>query len=119
MVQTQPKPITFADFMADYPRDGGRYELIEGEVIDVRPRGKHELMGGFLTAQLILEIYRNNLPYEIPSTCVLKPDRPAAAYLPDLNGEYQLKLYRDQQILESVAFPHLRLRTDQIFTLQR
>ena len=203
MVQALPKPVTFEEFIADYPNNGGRYELVEGEVVEVRPRGKHELIAGFLSAQIILEIYSKNLPYEIPNTCVVKPDRPAGGYLPDIvvldlnqlddepmwekastitkgtsiklvievvsinwrddytlklgdyealgipeywiidykalgaeryigspkqptitictlvDGEYRIKLYRDQQVLESTAFPELRLTASQIFTMKR
>ena len=203
MVQALPKPVTFEEFIADYPNNGGRYELVEGEVVEVRPTGKHELIAGFLSAQIILEIYSKNLPYEIPNTCVVKSDRPAGGYLPDIvvldlnqlddqpmwekastitkgtstklvievvstnwrddytlklgdyealgipeywiidykalgaeryigapkqptitictlvDGEYRIKLYRDQQVLESTAFPELRLSAHQIFTMKR
>lgn len=82
--QTTPQALTFEDFITTYPERGDRYELIEGEVISVRPSGQHELIAGFLTLQFGLQVMQRQLDWAIPTTCVVKPDRPAAGYVPDI-----------------------------------
>ena len=44
MAQALPKLLTFEEFLAWYPEDGRRYELIEGEIVEMRPVGQHELI---------------------------------------------------------------------------
>lgn len=39
MVAVQTQPLEFEAFLAQYPDDGRRYELIEGEMIAVLPTG--------------------------------------------------------------------------------
>jgi len=84
MVQAQSRPLTFEEFLALYPENGGRYELIEGEVIELRPIGKHEQLSGFLSGKMFVQIENQMLPYFVPKTCVVKPDRPGAGYIPDV-----------------------------------
>ncbi|WP_072620908.1 Uma2 family endonuclease [Spirulina major] len=84
MVQASTLALSFEDFIATYPERGDRYELIEGEVISVRPRGQHELIAGFLALQFGLQIQQQQQDWVIPTTCVVKPDRPAAGYVPDI-----------------------------------
>jgi len=84
MVQASTTALSFEDFIATYPERGDRYELIEGEVIPVRPRGQHELIAGFLALQFGLQIQQQQQDWVIPTTCVVKPDRPAAGYIPDI-----------------------------------
>ncbi|WP_017661881.1 Uma2 family endonuclease [Baaleninema simplex] len=80
----QTKPMSFDEFVAWYPDDGKRYELIEGEVVEVLPTGTHEDIAGFLVAEFNFEIRRQRLPYSIPRTCVLKPNAPRSGYQPDV-----------------------------------
>lgn len=76
MVQAQiSSPMSFGDFLAWYPDDGRRYELIEGAVVEMLPTGPHEDVSGFLVAEFNFEIRRNTLPYSIPHTCLVKPSR--------------------------------------------
>ncbi|MGB0563306.1 MAG: Uma2 family endonuclease [Spirulinaceae cyanobacterium] len=84
MVQAVTQTLTFDEFIATYPERGDRYELIEGEVVPVRPRGQHELIAGFLSLQFGLQIQQQQRDWVIPTTCVVKPDRPAAGYVPDI-----------------------------------
>jgi Uma2 family endonuclease len=84
MVQACTTARSFDDFIATYPERGDRYELIEGEVIPVRPRGQYELIAGFLSLQFGVQIQQRQLDWVIPTTCVVKPDRPAAGYVPDI-----------------------------------
>jgi Uma2 family endonuclease len=91
MIAPQTKPISFEEFLEWYPDDGKRYELIEGVVVEMLPTGSHEDIAGFLTAELNLEIRKQNLPYSIPKNCLLKPLAGNSGYLPDvavINREY-------------------------------
>ena len=85
MVQAQvEKPISFETFLAWYPEDGRRYELIEGVIVEMLPTGPHEDVSGFLVAELNAEIRRNSLPYSIPRTCLIKPQAEGSGYIPDV-----------------------------------
>ncbi len=84
MVQALNQPLSFEDFIDQYPSDGGRYELIEGEVVEVRPTGAHEDIGGFIALKLGVLIDQSGLPLTIPRTCVVKPLRANAGYIPDV-----------------------------------
>ena len=44
MARVLPTLLTFEEFLAWYPEDGRRYELIEGEIVEMRPVGQHELI---------------------------------------------------------------------------
>jgi Uma2 family endonuclease len=48
VTQALSKPLTFEEFLSWYPEDGRRYELIEGEIVEMRPVGQHELIASFL-----------------------------------------------------------------------
>lgn len=84
MVQEQTQPLSFEEFLAAYPEDGGIYELINGEVIAENPTGKHEEVVAFIVAELNFEIRRLGLPFVLPRTCTLKPVTPNTGYKPDI-----------------------------------
>ncbi|MGD1859384.1 MAG: Uma2 family endonuclease [Leptolyngbyaceae cyanobacterium] len=84
MVQAQTQPLTFEEFIAAYPEDGGIYELINGEAIAVNPAGKHEEVVAFIVAKLNSEIRRLGLPFVLPRTCTLKPAAPNIGHKPDI-----------------------------------
>jgi Uma2 family endonuclease len=85
MTQTIPKLLDFDDYIGQYTDDGKQYELIEGKLIEVmRPIGKHEEIGGFVSGLLFVEINRLQLPYFIPNTSAVKPKRLNTAYIPDI-----------------------------------
>jgi Uma2 family endonuclease len=84
MVQAIAKPITFDEFLEWYPEDGRRYELINGQVVEMRPIGDHEEISGLLTRKLDREIESLNLPYFIPKTCCVKPFSDEDGYIPDV-----------------------------------
>ena len=77
-------PMSFETFLEWYPENGRRYELIEGVVVEVLPTGPHEDVAGFLAAELNFEIRRNQLPYSIPRTCLIKPQAEGSGYVPDV-----------------------------------
>ncbi len=84
MTQIATHPLTFEEFLAQYPDDGGIYELINGEMVEVNPTGSHEEVIAFGVAELNLEIRRQQLPYFLPRTCTVKPSTSRNAYKPDL-----------------------------------
>jgi|GEM_PF-4024442 Uma2 family endonuclease len=51
MAYTSTQPLTLSDFLAQY-RDNPRYELADGELIDMEPTGPHKTVGGKLATQL-------------------------------------------------------------------
>ncbi|MEM9276643.1 MAG: Uma2 family endonuclease [Cyanobacteria bacterium P01_F01_bin.143] len=91
MIASQNKPLSFEEFLAWYPEDEKRYELIEGAIVEMLPTGPHEDVSGFLIAEFNWEIRRQRLSYSIPRNCLLKPLAPRSGYQPDvtvLNREY-------------------------------
>lgn len=83
MIQAVEKTITFEEFLSRYPSDGGRYELINGEVVAVRPTGDHEFIASQVIRALDREIERLGLDWFIPNTCCVKPTSDWDAYIPD------------------------------------
>jgi Uma2 family endonuclease len=83
MIQAIPKHITFDEFIAWYPEDG-RYELIDGQVIEMQPTGKHEEVTEFISRQLVLETSRLRLPYRFPTRALVKAPSWETGYLPDV-----------------------------------
>lgn len=84
MIQAAAVPLSFDDFIALYPDDGGRYELRHGEILEMRPTGAHEEVIALIRRKLDLEIEKQSFPYFIPQTCLIKPLRQAEGYLPDI-----------------------------------
>ena len=72
MAYTLAKPLTFDEFVAQYG-DDFRYELADGELIDMEPTGPHEAVGGKLAAKVNVEIANAQLPWFIPRTCLIRP----------------------------------------------
>lgn len=84
MVQAQSQPLTFEEYLDLYPEDGGIYELINGEIIAVNPRGDHEEVIAFIVAELNFQIRRQQRPYFLPRTCTIKPKTLYMGYKPDI-----------------------------------
>lgn len=92
MVQVLQRHLSFEEFLEWYPEDGGRYELIDGEVKEMRPVGdatshrwrEHEELAGRITRMLDREIERLELPYLIPKSCCVKPEGEWDGYVPDV-----------------------------------
>ncbi len=83
MFQTVPKQITFDEFIAWYPENSGyRYELHNGEIIEMPKPGKHSEVAGYIALQLGIEIEQRQLPYFVPKECVVKLGE--SGYEPDI-----------------------------------
>lgn len=73
MTQTLSKLLTTEEFRAWYPSNGKRYELLKGEIREVRPNGHHEDVSGFITIELGIEIRARKYSYTLPKTCAVEP----------------------------------------------
>ena len=84
MTYTPTKTLTFDEFIAQYG-DEFRYELADGELIDMEPTGTHEAVGGKLATQIGIAITQQRLPWFIPRTCLIRPfSDTATARRPDI-----------------------------------
>lgn len=84
MSYTPLKLLTFEEFVQHYG-DQTRYELANGELIDMEPTGPHEAVAGKVASRISLEIDRQNLPFVIPKSCILRPSGDeATARRPDV-----------------------------------
>lgn len=71
-MRTIAQNLTFEEFLAQYG-DRPRYELADGELIDMEPTGPHETVGGKLATQIGMAITQEHLPWFIPRTCLIRP----------------------------------------------
>ncbi|MFB2974738.1 Uma2 family endonuclease [Microseira sp. BLCC-F43] len=83
MVQAIPKSLSFEEFIADYG-DRDRYELIDGELIDMEPTGPHEEVAAFLIRKFNVEIDRLCVRWFTPTRCLIKPLGQSTALGPDV-----------------------------------
>lgn len=83
MIQAARQPITIDEFIAKYG-DGDRWELIDGELIDMEPTGPHEQVAAFVGRKLNVEIDRDNRPYFIPYRCLINALGTDTAFRPDV-----------------------------------
>ncbi|MBS9383067.1 MAG: Uma2 family endonuclease [Dolichospermum sp. BR01] len=85
MVQTLTKSVSFEEFIQSYPETGTRYELHNGEIVEMNPPvGDHEEIIGFLLEEIVTEYKKLKLPYFIPKTALIKTPNSLSAYAPDL-----------------------------------
>lgn len=85
MTQALPKLVTFSEFIDRLPESGVRYELHNGNIIEMaQPVGEHEEVTGFLTIKLSALIDRLNLPFSIPNKVIVKPLEKDTGYFPDI-----------------------------------
>lgn len=84
MTYTLSKNLSVDGFIAQYG-DNPRYELADGDLIDMEPTGPHEAVGGKLAVKIGLAIAEAGLPWFIPRTCLIRPSGEAAtARRPDV-----------------------------------
>ncbi|XZN95812.1 MAG: Uma2 family endonuclease [Microcoleus sp.] len=84
MTYTTEKFLTFETFLDRYC-DNFRYELADGELVEMEPTGPHETVGGKLPTQIGIVIAAEKLPWFIPRTCLIRPFSDAAtARRPDI-----------------------------------
>ncbi|MBD2653528.1 Uma2 family endonuclease [Synechocystis sp. FACHB-383] len=65
--------------------DDNRYELIDGELIDLEPTGIHEEIAAFITLKLCTQIDKANFPWFILQRGLLRPSSTTmTAFRPDV-----------------------------------
>jgi len=72
MTYTLPQLLSFEEFLAQYGNNP-RYELADGELIDMEPTGPHEAVAGKVSSKLNVELERQGHPWFIPRTCIIRP----------------------------------------------
>lgn len=82
MVQSAPQLLTVDEFINRYG-DDERYELIDGELINMEPTGPHEQVVAFIGRKLNVEIDRQDTAYFIPHRCLIKLLGTQTAFRPD------------------------------------
>lgn len=83
MVQLAPKLLTIDEFITYYG-DNERYELIDGELVEMEPTGPHEQVAAFIGRKLNVEIDRQDADYLIPYRCLIKLLGTQTAFRPDV-----------------------------------
>lgn len=83
MVQTVPIRLSSSDFIAQYG-DNNRFELIDGELIDMEPTGLHEQVAAFILRKVNVQIDQNNLNWFTPLRCLISPLGTDIAFRPDV-----------------------------------
>ena len=83
MVQSALKLLTVDEFITRYG-DSERYELIDGELIEMEPTGPHEQVAAFVGRKLNVEIDRQYPNYFIPYRCLIKLLGTQTAFRPDV-----------------------------------
>ncbi|MEM9220169.1 MAG: Uma2 family endonuclease [Cyanobacteria bacterium P01_F01_bin.150] len=94
MIQTLSQTLNADEFIEQYG-DQDRYELLDGEVIDLEPTGLHEQVIAFLARKLNVEIDRLDLPYTIPHRGLIRVSD-TTAFRPDLIVLDQTQLIHEQ-----------------------
>ncbi len=70
MTYISQKTLTIEDFLTLY-RDNPRYELADGELVEMEPTGPHEAVGGKLATHIGIYLVSKKLPWFIPRTCLI------------------------------------------------
>ncbi|MBD2091402.1 Uma2 family endonuclease [Microcoleus sp. FACHB-1515] len=83
MLQSISQSLTADEFILRYG-DIDRYELIDGELIEMEPTGVHEQVAAFIGRKLNVEIDHQDVPYFIPHRCLIKLLGTETAFRPDL-----------------------------------
>ncbi|MEH2221773.1 Uma2 family endonuclease [Nostoc sp.] len=83
MVQSASKVLTVDEFISHYG-ECDRYELIDGELIEMEPTGPHEQVSALIGRKLNVEIDRQDLSYFIPHRCLIKLLGTETAFRPDV-----------------------------------
>lgn len=97
MTYTLAKTLTVDQFIAQYG-DDSRYELADGELIDMESTGPHETVSGKLATQIGIAITNANHPWFIPRTCLIQPfAEVATARRPDI-------IVLDETLLDNEPF---------------
>jgi Uma2 family endonuclease len=91
----QQRPLSFEEFLARYGGDDC-YELIDGEVFDLEPTGKHEQVAAFISRKLNVQIDVLGLPWFVLQRGLLRPlNTGITAFRPDVAVVDQTELAKE------------------------
>lgn len=82
-VQSASQLLTATEFITRYG-DNDRYELIDGELIEMEPTGPHEQVAAFVARKLNVEIDRQDATDFIPHRCLIRLLGTETAFRPDV-----------------------------------
>jgi Uma2 family endonuclease len=83
LTSAKQSTLNVQSFITNYLNDD-RYELIDGELVDLEPTGLHEQVAGFVNRKLNVGIELSNQPWFIPMKCLIQPLGQNSAYRPDV-----------------------------------
>lgn len=83
MMQLTSQFCNIEQFLSDYG-DNDRYELIDGELVEMEATGLHEQVSAFIGRKLNVEIDRQARPYLIPYRCLIRLLGTQTAFRPDI-----------------------------------
>jgi len=91
----QQKPLSVDEFLARHG-DDNHYELIDGEVFDLEPTGRHEEVAAFITTKACVPIDSQNLPWFVLQRGLLRPaNTPMTAFRPDVTAVDRSELSKE------------------------
>jgi Uma2 family endonuclease len=71
MIYAPSKLLSFDEFVTQYG-DNLRYEMADGELVDMEPTGSHQTAGGKLATKISLAIEQTSYLWFIPLTCLVR-----------------------------------------------
>ena len=81
---TQHKSLNFDEFLARYGSDN-RYELIDGEIFNLEPTGRHEEVAAFITTKVCVRIDKIGVPWFVLQRGLFRPSGVGmTAFRPDV-----------------------------------
>jgi len=104
MIQTQPKILTFEEFL-ESKAENRCYELHDGVMVEMQPTGEHEDITAYLVQEFTLLYTQLQLPYRIPSKALVKPPAKDTGYIPDLLLLNRQALASEPLWLKSATIP--------------
>ncbi|WP_019500122.1 Uma2 family endonuclease [Pseudanabaena sp. PCC 6802] len=71
MTQTKSRKLAFDEFLEQYPDGQGIYELVDGEIVEMRATREHDLLAEFIADRFKEESKRLNLNYLVTGRVLL------------------------------------------------
>ncbi|ACK67231.1 protein of unknown function DUF820 [Rippkaea orientalis PCC 8801] len=72
MAQSLTKSLSFQDFLEQYPNQSGKYELINGEMVEMRATRGHDNVARFISKAFDREVERLGLNYVVDRNILIK-----------------------------------------------
>ena len=75
MIQSIQPPLSFEEFLAQCPQDGKRYELVDGQIVELMATRQHDDIADFILFALNDEVRRLDLNYRVANKASIKVKR--------------------------------------------